>query len=435
MTRALSVTCLSLAVALLSATAEAKPTVAVLGLEVSTPDNGQMDQQTTAAANNLTVALRDRVRSGSGPYDTAPGSDKELIDLKLLNECSSEAMPCMVKIGNDLGAKFMLYGHVAKASGTYRVSVTLLNVDNKSKGMSKSFDVPVADLTGGPKSKDTLVWARKIYGELTGETSQGTVIVRVTGADHGTLLVLENGTWQPKGSITSGQGRTTLPEGKYKIAVESEGFQRFESTVTVTSGQDSSIPVRLEAMPGVGGGSDALPGTGSGDGHVYGGTVSDPGEHSRTGLKVGAWGTLAVGAVAGGIWAYEYFGVQADYNSDKGTIVNPTTFAALPPPGSAKKWDNSVCGQEPDADVDPTKGTNNKFKKACSAYSAEKILVPATVGFALISAGLFYFAYRGDGEHAPTGTTVSRKHKQKPTMALIPTMTPQGAGATFRLDW
>ena len=35
--------------------------------------------------------------------------------------------------------------------------MTLLNVDNKSKGASKSFDVPVLDLAGGPKGKDTLL--------------------------------------------------------------------------------------------------------------------------------------------------------------------------------------------------------------------------------------------------------------------------------------
>lgn len=413
MTRALSVTCLSLAIALLSATAEAKPTVAVLGLEVSTPDNGQMDQQTTAAANNLTLALRDRVRSGSGPYDTAPGSDKELIDLKLLNECSSEAMPCMVKIGNDLGAKFMLYGHVAKSSGTYRVSVTLLNVDNKSKGMSKSFDVPVADLTSGARSKDTLVWARKIYGELTGETSQGTVIVRVTGADHGTLLVLENGTWQPKGSITSGQGRTTLPEGKYKIAVESEGFQRFESTVTVTSGQDSSIPVRLEAMPVVGPGSgsdNTLTGTGSGDGHVYGGTVSDPGEHN-------GWHSVFVGsAITTGILAVG-FGVSFGELASTGKSHEKGA-------GAFDYGGKCVAGE-----ANPSLGCAHGDALNAATYITG-IGAIAVGGFAVLA---LYESHKSSGQSS--GEHALRGHRARRQFAVVPVVAPTVAGATFRLDW
>jgi len=48
-----------------------------------------------------------------------------------------------------------------------------------------------------------------------------------------------------EGSITSGVGRVVLPEGKYKIAVESEGFQRWDSTVTVTSGGDTQVPASL----------------------------------------------------------------------------------------------------------------------------------------------------------------------------------------------
>lgn len=414
MTRALSVTCLSLAFALLSATAEGKPTVAVLGLEVSTPDNGQMDQQTTAAANNLTVALRDRVRSGTGPYDTAPGSDKELIDLKLLNECSSEAMPCMVKIGNDLGAKFILYGHVAKSSGTYRVSVTLLNVDNKSKGMSKSFDVPGADLIGGPKSKDTLVWARKIYGELTGETSQGTVIVRVTGADHGTLLVLENGTWQPKGSITSGQGRTTLPEGKYKIAVESEGFQRFESTVTVTSGQDSSIPVKLEAMPTVGTGSDTpLTGAGSGDGHVYGGTISDPGGGN-------GWHSAFVGtAITTGVLAVGFgvsFGELA--STGKSTKNGGGTFQY-----------GGNCATDSNGNVTGGGQCANGKLWRDSAYITG-IGAIAIGGFALIA---LYESHRSSSDS--TTEHVLRNHRARKQFAVVPVVSPTSAGATFRLEW
>lgn len=418
MTRALSVTCLTVAsfvaLALFGVTADAKPAVAVLGIEVNTPDNGTVDQQTTAAATNLTLALRDRVRSGTGPYDTAPGSDKELIDLKLLNECSSEAMPCMVKIGNDLGAKFMLYGHLAKQGTTYRVSMTLLNVDNRSKGMSKSFDVPIADLASGPKGKDTLVWARRIYGEITGETSQGTVIVHLTGADHGTLLVEENGQWQPKGSITSGQGRAVLPEGKYKIGIESEGFQRFETTISVTSGSDTTVPVPMTPMPGVGPGSaegsGAGSGAGSGSGHEYTGTVSEGTGEGWHKAFVGTAVTTGVLAVGFGV----SYGMLASTGAATGAEKGFLKYG-----GNCDK-SNLAAG-----------GFSCKHGDALTATTyVTGIGAVLFGGFALIA---MFESHRSSpsstGEHAGLGR---HSHRQ---FAVTPVVSPTTAGAAFRIDW
>ncbi len=412
MTRALHVTCLSIALAAATATAaQAKPAIAVLGLEVS--DNGA-DQQSTAAASNLTVALRDRVRSGTGPYDTAGGSDKELIDLKLLNECSSEATPCMAKIGGDLGAKYMLYGHVAKANGTYHVSMVLFNVDAKSKVKSESFDVPVADLATGPKSKETLVWARKIYGELTGESSQGTVTVRVTGADHGTLLVEENGQWQPKGSITSNQGHTTLPEGKYRIAVESEGFQRFEATITVTSGGETSVPVALVPMPHVDTGTPVGPGsdtTGTGsagvDIHQYGGTISDNDGNGWHKAFVGSAITTGVLAVG--------FGVSWAELSKTGKVPN-TTFD---------------YGQNCPMHAKLTSADNCSYGAALKDTAFVTGIGAVAVGsFAIIA---MFESHRSSpsasGEHAGLG------HRARRQFAVTPVVTPNTAGASFRIDW
>ena len=414
MTRALSVTCLTVGLLLAGAAAvQAKPSIAVLGLEVTSPDNGPVDQQTTAAASNLTLALRDRARAGTGPYDTAPGSDKELIDLKLLNDCSGEAMPCMAKIGNDLGAKFMLYGHVAKQAGAYRVSVTLLNVDNKSKGASKSFDVPVLDLAGGPKGKDTLVWARKIYGEMTGETSQGTVVVRVTGADRGTLLVEENGTWQPKGPITSGVGRVVLPEGKYKIAVESEGFQRWDSTVTVTSGGDTQVPASLVPMPktdlGTGSGSDV--GVGSGSDHSYGGTISDnPGE---------GWHKAFVGsAITGGVLAVG-FGVSWGLLASTGKAQKSDKD---PNPG-AFDYGGNCDGTKPLTGL-CAQGSKLKTATFITGFGALAI-----GGFAVVALFESRRSSASSKEHASNG---HRAHRQ---LAITPVVGPTGAGASLQFDW
>src|SRR5574338_163303 len=103
MIRALSLTCLALLLVGLggSAAFAGKPSIAVLGLEVI-DQNGTPTAADTQAAKELSDGLRARAKAGTGPYQLAPGSDKELIDQKLLNNCDSEAAACMSAIGNQI---------------------------------------------------------------------------------------------------------------------------------------------------------------------------------------------------------------------------------------------------------------------------------------------------------------------------------------------
>src|SRR5688572_12086225 len=88
-----------LSFAVMQATASAaKPTVAILGLEVIDDGTG-MEAKTTQFAKELTEELRKRPKAGTGPYALAPGSDKDLLELKLLSGCESEGKDCMAAIG------------------------------------------------------------------------------------------------------------------------------------------------------------------------------------------------------------------------------------------------------------------------------------------------------------------------------------------------
>src|SRR5206468_10060463 len=114
MTRALSLTCLAiLMIGAAGASAFAKPSIAVLGLEVIDA-SGAPPQQDTQVAKELTDGLRSRAKAGTGPYQLAPGSDKELIDEKLLKACDNEAATCMAAIGNELGADILMFGHIER---------------------------------------------------------------------------------------------------------------------------------------------------------------------------------------------------------------------------------------------------------------------------------------------------------------------------------
>ena len=74
MTRVLSSACVVLLLVLLGggrAWAAGKPPIAILGLEVF-DNGGGIDPETTKAAKELTAALRERAKAGTGPYVPAP---------------------------------------------------------------------------------------------------------------------------------------------------------------------------------------------------------------------------------------------------------------------------------------------------------------------------------------------------------------------------
>lgn len=147
----------------LCSTAWAKPKIAILGLEVV----GTADKDSVRIANELTAALRARPRSGQGPYSLAPGSEKALLDEKLLAKCETEAPACMAQIGANVGADFLLYGKIEKKSGApagYQVMLKLLSVAKKSVTTAWTDAIPLADTTGA-KLGD---WATRGYGKLTG---------------------------------------------------------------------------------------------------------------------------------------------------------------------------------------------------------------------------------------------------------------------------
>ena len=173
MSRALSLTCTALVLLGLGGSAfAAKPSIAVLGLEV-VDLNGTPTPADTQAAKELSDGLRARAKAGTGPYQLAPGSDKELIDQKLLNNCDDEKPSCMSAIGNQLGADILMFGRLEKQGRQYQVSMKVLDVGRKTVLKTSSDMIPVGEASGAALQG----WAKKIYAKLTGESAGGTIVV------------------------------------------------------------------------------------------------------------------------------------------------------------------------------------------------------------------------------------------------------------------
>jgi len=389
-------------IALTSSTALAnKPTVAILGLEVVDPSG--IDSASTSVARDLTEGLRNRAKSGTGPYQLAIGSDKELIDEKLIHNCDSEAIACMAEIGKNLGASFLIYGRLEKRADGYAVTINLLNVDKKKMEKAKS------PLTIAQKEPAAIAAAaRKAYNDLTGATEAGTLVI-TANAQRGTVLLDD----EPKGSLTSGTITLTgLKEGRYRLAIEADGYQRSdELVVTVRSGETVTQPVTL-----VGKKADELT-------HEITGTTS---QKSGGVAKYAVFGVaVAIGLASGGYWAYSY-------NKEQSSAKQASTeFAAhqTANPDFVIPEGHGDCG---DATLE---GISAGFKDACSRRDGTKYgIIGVSVSVVLIGV-TGYLAFRGGGatETRPPTATAGRK-KRKP-FTVTPVVSADGAGATFQLDW
>jgi hypothetical protein len=302
--RLVSVALLVLASLVASASAAwAKPTVAVLGLELV--DTGGIDRALVTGAIDLTKALRDRANAGSGPYVLAADGDRMLADLKVARGCESEASACMTKIGEELKADFLLFGKVEKRSSGMQVSLKLFEVASGRMQGTATELIPTAQLN----SAGLVAASKALYGRLTGAASLGTIIVTANVKDGAVLLDGVAATKLNAGSARLG----SVAAGSHRVSVVADGYVTDERTVEVPGGGEVDASFALEKAiapgpdpvdvtpPGPSDGGD----TGSGPGDVAPKPTPKK-KKGSTGYKVAFVGSTLVGLAAGAVWAYSY---------------------------------------------------------------------------------------------------------------------------------
>ncbi len=237
---------ITLAVALglslsLVARAHAKPSIAILGLEII-DDGGGVDKDATKFAADLTNGLRHRAMLGKGAYQLAPNSNKDLLELKLLSDCADEGRKCMAEIGREMNAETLMYGKVEKRDDGYQVSLKLLNVETGAMERTLSDIVPFDD----GDADQVKEWARTLYNRLTGVPDSGSVTVRAN-ANKGTVYI----DGEVRTTLSAGSATISgLSEGSHSLAIESKSYVRYEGTVTVTPGESTDVSVQLERSGG-----------------------------------------------------------------------------------------------------------------------------------------------------------------------------------------
>lgn len=397
MARVLSSACVVLLLLCVGGRAWAgKPPVAILGLEVF--DNGSgIDPETTRAAKELTAALRDRAKAGTGPYQPVPGGEKELIDEKLLNNCDSEAPTCMAAIGNELGAEILIYGRIEKQAQNgqpiYKVSLKVFNVARKQMMTTMVETVPAADATGGRAPFHARTW----YAKLSGTGAGGTLVIKAN-IDRGTVLLDDD----TKGNLTSGMlTLSNVAEGKHKLVIEGANRARYEEWVNVRNGETVNHAATLADLS-----IKKPPPDSSGPVIDRSGSVT---ESRSNPWKPVFYASAALEAGAIGFTVYEW--LQARSN--------------------AKKIDGNY--NQGSCDNSAAKAMFPALKDACDNYSLHKVgwIVSGAVGVAVV--GSFVMAFvRDSGSSEKSAATGHRKRRE---LAITPIVTPNGGGATLRFDW
>jgi hypothetical protein len=403
MARALSSICVFLAVILAAGAAAAKPKIAILGLEVL--GTTTVDSESTRVAQDLTVALRTRPKAGQGPYQWTPGSEKELVDEKIMNNCPNEDKDCMAKIGAAMGADFLVYGKIERKNlggqGGYQISLKLLKVKEVQQLPGWTEFIPLAE-SSGTKLQE---WARKGYKKLTNDFDGGTLKIRIRndGFDRGTILV----DGEERGNITAGSGEVpSLPEGRYKISIVAGGFERWDSDdkVTIRNGETTTEDVTLKAATITRPGCDPLV---SKD---CGGTVS------TTAGGRGLWKGMFVGgllvAAGGGVFGFLENQKRKDAQGCSDAVDDGMAFDMA-----------SAC--EGFANIGALNDAGDKA--ASNGNIAWGIIavggVVATVGF------VKGFVIKGDRTEQVAAKRLKRD------LMVAPVVTDRSAGATLRFRW
>jgi PEGA domain-containing protein len=406
-------TCLA-SLPVLARTAVAKPKVAILGLEVT--GTSSTDQKAIRAADDLTKELRREAQRDSGPYDLAPNSNKSLLDIKTLTECSDEGLKCMSEIGQQMGADRLVYGKLERKKGGYEVTLKLLNTDSRKSEGTASATIPFSEVGSGGLARR----ARSLYGNLIGAPDEGGLDI-TSNAERGTVFV----DGEIKTSLSAGSARVSgLASGEHTIAIEADGYERYETDVTIAPGGSESLRASLVPLGGDDGG--------------------DEGGRPGRGWRIAFWSGVVAAGVGGGGWAYSGLQVLSAQDDVDTASRDYSMGDMLTPPPSGGEFDNA-CDS---FDSAPTSGLSpddqsavNRVHDACDRGKQHQKLVnflwmPMTIGAAVFSGFAYYKGYvQPKRISAEREARRHRRRAKKRNFVVAPTLGPDLIGAGLGIQF
>jgi hypothetical protein len=404
----------------LAPAALAKPKLAVLGLEISDDGStGEVVKKTADVAKLVTDQLRAEVVKRYGPYDLAPNSRKDLLEMKLLSNCSNDEKECLSAIGKELNSDVVLYGRVERrAEQGYWVELKLLEIKSGEIKKQQTFTIPFREAQPGAVDAH----AAHLYKEMVGIPSQGTVVVRVRNSDRGAVYIDD----ALKGNLSEGQLRVTgLSPGKHKLRVVAPGLDQHAQEIVVHAEEDNDIEVELTEVSG----------TAREGGPRRGGNSTD---------KILFWSATAAAATAGGVWVFAGTRVykyerdksranDAVFQSSDRVVANAYSAAVT----SSNRDACTAASQVQDSGI--ADDNVNAIASACDSgrkyqHIVNYVAIPATAVFTAAAIYLGYRAYlRKNDDDDEDSTRASKKGRRRDAEVHVePYVAPNlmGAGMT-----
>jgi hypothetical protein len=344
------------------------------------------DDASEDQADALTAAMRQRVRNA--PTLQLAESNQSLATLLPALKCPTRPdSACLQRIGDQLKTDRFFWGNVVKASIPHQV---IAEVHLWTRGKPEQ----VAKETYSDNLKDQNDDALKriasqLFERLTGQATQGTIIVHAVGAQTGTILV-DGKVAQP---FDHGQATLLLPSGSHSINVQVEGMTATAQTVNVVVNATNEITFELKAIAGP----------------VV--TPTGPSHTKRTVgfIMLGVAGAAAIGA---GITSGIYFSSAGTWNTYAGGVPASNTTIC------------SAGGPDPG-------GGGISHKNACDARSSANGIWPVAWGLtggavALAVVGVVLVMTDSGGKEE------SGAHAK---LQIVPTLGPNGGGVSALLTF
>ena len=241
------------------------------------------DDASEDQADALTAAMRQRVRNA--PSLQLAESNQSLATLLPALKCPTRPdSACLQRIGDQLKTDRFFWGNVVKATIARQV-VAEIHLWTRGKPEQVAKETYSDNLKD--QNDDALKRiAGQLFERLTGQATQGTIIVHAIGAQAGTVLV-DGRASQP---LDHGQATLLLPSGSHSIDVQAEGMATTAQTVNVVVNATNEITFELKAT-------------------VVGGPPPPSGpSHTKRTVGFIMLGVAGAAIVTGGVLAGLYFG-------------------------------------------------------------------------------------------------------------------------------
>jgi tetratricopeptide (TPR) repeat protein len=258
-----------------------------------------------------------------------------------------------------------------------------------------------------PAGRTDASGARKSPGEPIKDSPKGeTLVVKArtqSGTEiSGTVMVDD----EPRGELAHGKLTVkALAEGRHTVAIEADGYRRFEETVTVKDGERASVDAVLR--------DKVEPASPSPSGSLH--TVW------KVSLAASVVATVAGAVYAGHSYSRELAWFDQQVLQVKGPLGRSVT--------------SGDCGLDYETTLVKENVTSFNFgalERACTWHS--RIYVSfAVAGVGALGAIASLILLTRDTGPADTATAAVRGRQR--TVAIAPIVTPGGGGAVFSLAW